>query len=114
MLARARRIKEETNADNATFLESQITDIKLPDASVDCMISNCVINLVPELEKQSVFNEMFRLLKPNGRIAISDILLEKDLPDDLKSDVALYVGCIAGASLVGAYEKYLTKSGFQG
>lgn len=114
MLARAKRIKEETKVDNAIFVESQITNIRLPEATVDCMISNCVINLVPEVEKQSVFDEMFRLLKPKGRIAVSDILLKKDLPSELKNNVALYVSCISGASLVGAYERYLTKAGFQG
>ena len=78
------------------------------------MISNCVINLVPEDEKQLVFREMFRLLKPGGRVAVSDILLKKELRADMKQDIGLYVGCISGASVVTAYERYLTEAGFNG
>ena len=95
-------------------MESPITKITLPDAVADCIISNCVVNLVLEEEKQLVFHETFRLLKPGGRIAISDILLTRDLPNELKSDMALYVGCIAGASRLEAYERYLKKAGFEG
>ena len=72
------------------------------------------MNLVPEGDKQTAFDEMYRLLKPGGRVALSDILLKKELPAELKSDVALYVGCIAGASLVGGYERYLRGAGFGG
>lgn len=114
MLSRARSIAQKNDVDNASFVKSPITKIDLPDAEADCIISNCVINLVPEPEKQLAFNEMFRLLKPHGRVAISDILLKKDLPEDLKSDVALYVGCIAGASRVEGYERYLGEAGFKG
>lgn len=114
MLSRATNIRQNTSATNVAFVNSPITNINLPDATADCIISNCVINLVPESEKQLVFNEMFRLLKPNGRIAISDILLKQDLPPELKSDVALYVGCIAGASRVEGYERYLKEARFKG
>lgn len=114
MLSRAESIKQKTNADNASFVESQITAIDLPSTTADCIISNCVINLVPEAEKQLVFNEMCRLLKPKGRVAISDILLRKDLPDHLKNDMALYVGCIAGASRLEDYERYLKEANFEG
>ena len=114
MLSRARSIAQKNNVDNASFVKSPITKIDLPDAEADCIISNCVINLVPEPEKQLAFDEMFRLLKPEGRVAISDILLKQDLPDDLKSDVALYVGCIAGASRVEGYQTYLGEAGFKG
>ena len=114
MLSRARSIAQKNHVENASFVKSPITKIDLPDAEADCIISNCVINLVPEPEKQLAFNEMFRLLKPEGRVAISDILLKQDLPDDLKSDVALYVGCIAGASRVEGYERYLGEAGFKG
>ncbi|EEH39242.2 SAM-dependent methyltransferase UbiE/COQ5 family protein [Paracoccidioides lutzii Pb01] len=112
MLARANLNKERTGATNVTFVESQITSIALPDGISDCIISNCVVNLVPEPDKQLVFNEMARLLKSGGRVAISDILAKKELTPELKQSIALYVGCIAGASKVGDYEKYLKEAGF--
>ena len=114
MLHRARKNKEKSGAANTTFVESPITKIDLPSSTADCIISNCVINLVPENEKQLVFHEMSRLLKPGGRVAISDILLKKELRADLKQDIGLYVGCIAGASELGAYERYLSQAGFKG
>lgn len=115
MLEKANCNKKKTGAENVLFIESPITKIALPDTTADCIISNCVVNLVPEQEKQLCFNEMFRLLKPGGRVAISDILLkEGDLPTDLKNDPALYVGCIAGASQIKDYEKYLRSAGFNG
>ena len=114
MLSRAKAIKEKINAGNASFVESKITSIDIADATVDCVISNCVINLVPTAEKQLAFHEMYRLLKTNGRVAISDILLKQDLPDDLKSNMALYIGCVAGASRIKEYEIYLLEAGFKG
>jgi arsenite methyltransferase len=115
MLTKARRNKELTDVQNTEFIRAPITDISpLPANSADCIISNCVINLVPEAEKQLAFNEMARLLKRQGRVAISDILLKKDLIPALKQDMALYVGCIAGASHVEDYEHYLRAAGFQG
>ena len=114
MLKKANQIKMKTGASNVSFVESPITSIALPDASTDCMISNCVINLVPEAEKPLVFNEMYRVLKPGGRVAVSDILAKGELPQEIKSNMALYVGCIAGASQVGDYEKYLRDAGFKG
>jgi hypothetical protein len=114
MLERANKNKETAKADNVSFVESTITDIKLPDNIADCIISNCVVNLVPEADKQLVFNEMARLLKPGGRVALSDILAKKELTQELKSNMALYVGCIAGASTVEAYEGYFKKAGFGG
>lgn len=114
MLARAESIKERKNASNTSFIESPITKINLPDAAANCIISNCVVNLIPTREKQSAFHEMYRLLKPNGRIAISDILLKQDLPHELKSNMELYVGCIAGASRIEEYESYLAEAGFTG
>ncbi|CAK4027427.1 ubiE COQ5 methyltransferase [Lecanosticta acicola] len=112
MLARANAIKTKIQSDNVEFVDSKITKIEVPTASVDCIISNCVINLVPEEEKQQVFNEMFRLLKSGGRVAVSDILAKGEMPDSVRGDMSLYVGCIAGASEVGAYEKYLRAAGF--
>ncbi|KAJ4305987.1 hypothetical protein N0V88_000778 [Collariella sp. IMI 366227] len=95
-----------------SFLKANITSIPFPDASADCLISNCVINLVPTADKPAVFREMYRLLKPGGRVAVSDILAKKELPEDLRRDVALYVGCVAGASEVREYEEWLKGCGF--
>ena len=114
MLELARRNAKNAGASNATFIEAFITSIPMPSSTVDCIISNCVVNLVPEAEKPLVFHEMFRLLKPGGRVAISDILAKRELPMEIKTDLSLYVGCIAGASQVSDYERYLKEAGFQG
>src|SRR5262249_36492247 len=114
MLERANINKDQAKAENVSFIESGITDINLPPSIANCIISNCVINLVPEQEKPFAFREMYRLLKPGSRVAISDILLKKDLPERLKSSMALYVGCVAGASMVEDYERYFREAGFRG
>ena len=82
----------------------------LPDASVDVIVSNCVINLAPD--KAAVFREMYRVLKPGGRVAVSDISLKKPLPEDLANDIMAYVGCIAGAVLIDDYRAGLAAAGF--
>ncbi|KAF9776718.1 hypothetical protein IL306_005066 [Fusarium sp. DS 682] len=112
MLAKAWELKAERGMENVEFVESRITNIALEDSIADCIISNCVVNLVPHDEKQKVFNEMFRLLKPGGRVAVSDILAKKPLPENIRNSLSLYVGCIAGASQVAEYEKYLKHAGF--
>ena len=99
---------------NTLFIEASITSIPLPDSSVDCIISNCVINLVPRKDKPLVFKEIARLLKPGGRVALSDILARRALPEKVTNDLALYIGCIAGASEVAEYEEYLACAGFKG
>ena len=116
MLAKANKIKSDTDATNVTFVEARITDMShvIGSSKADCIISNCVVNLVPADEKPLVFREMFRLLRPGGRVAISDILARKPLPEKLKADMAMYVGCVAGASQVGQYEEYLKAAGFKG
>lgn len=114
MLKKAEGLKASWGTVNVDFVQSKITRIALEDGIADCIISNCVINLVPEEEKQVAFNEMFRLLKPGGRVAVSDILAKAPLPDNIKKSMALYVGCIAGASEVGMYQKYLEEAGFNG
>ncbi|KAM0420891.1 hypothetical protein ACHAPT_011280 [Fusarium lateritium] len=113
MIDKANANKAHSNASNVQFIESAITSIPLPDNTVDCIISNCVINLVPAAEKQLAFNGMFRLLNPGGRVAISDILARKELTEEMKKDIALYVGCIAGASQVADYEAFLRNAGFE-
>ncbi|KAL4990966.1 S-adenosyl-L-methionine-dependent methyltransferase [Aspergillus falconensis] len=110
----ANNAKKANLPDNQVqFIKAPITSIPLPDSSVDCIISNCVINLVPKEDKPAVFTEIARLLKPGGRVAISDILARKPLPPAIVADMALYVGCIAGASLVKEYEDWLGKAGLE-
>ncbi|KAF2266935.1 ubiE/COQ5 methyltransferase [Lojkania enalia] len=114
MLTRANRNLDRSTLTNISFVESQITSIALKGQIANCIISNCVINLVPQEQKHRVFEEMFRLLKPGGRVAISDILAKMSLPDDLTKNLAAYVGCISGASEVAEYEKWLHDAGFVG
>lgn len=114
MIDKANAIKAHTNAFNVQFIDSIITSIALPDNTADCIISNCVINLVPAEDKQLAFNEMYRLLKPGGRVAISDILARKDFTEDIKKNIALFVGCVAGASQVSEYDAFLKDAGFKG
>jgi arsenite methyltransferase len=113
MLARATKNKQKSGVENVEFVHSRITDIPLESGVADCVISNCVINLVPESEKHLVFKEMFRLLKSGGRVAVSDILATKELPVAIKESIALYCGCIAGASQVGEYDAFLKNAGFE-
>ncbi|MEX2215858.1 MAG: arsenite methyltransferase [Phycisphaeraceae bacterium] len=96
--------------DNVEFHLSTIDRIPLPDASVDVIVSNCVINLATD--KDAVFREMFRVLKPGGRVAVSDIALKQPLPQELADSLMAYVGCIAGAIEIEDYERGLRDSGF--
>ncbi|KAL4775729.1 S-adenosyl-L-methionine-dependent methyltransferase [Aspergillus nidulans var. acristatus] len=112
-LATANAKKANLPNNQVQFIKAPITSIPLPDSSADCIISNCVINLVPREEKPTVFAEIARLLKPGGRVAISDILARKPLSPALVSDIALYVGCVAGASLVEEYEDWLGRAGLK-
>ncbi len=111
MLERARAGAAKVGATNVEFHQAQIDQLPLPDASVDCILSNCVINLAPD--KPAVFREMLRVLKPGGRISISDIALKQPLPPDVASSLQAYVGCIAGAMLISEYENQLTAAGFE-
>ena len=95
---------------NVEFHKATIDKLPLPDASVDCVISNCVINLAPD--KPAVFKEIARVLKPGGRLAVSDIALKKPLPAEIGQDVMAYVGCIAGAVLIEEYRRQLAEAGF--
>lgn len=114
MLDRAHSNKAKLGALNVSFIEANIASVPLENATADVIISNCVINLVPEVDKPLVFREMVRLLKVGGRVAISDILARKSLSEDLRRSVALYVGCVAGASRKEEYERWLGESGFSG
>jgi arsenite methyltransferase len=97
---------------NVEFHLSTIDRLPLPDASVDCVISNCVINLAPD--KPAVFREIARVLRPGGRVAVSDIALKRPLPDDLRDSVMAYVGCIAGAIPIDDYRTGLAAAGLVG
>jgi arsenite methyltransferase len=111
MIERARANAASGGYQNVEFLLSTIDKIPLQDASVDCIISNCVINLAPD--KPAVFREMARVLKPGGRLAISDIALKSELPPEVASSMAAYVGCIGGAILMGDYREGLVAAGFE-
>jgi arsenite methyltransferase len=112
MLTKARHNASKAGVSNVEFINSRITAVELDDNSADVIISNCVVNLVPSQEKHLVFKEMHRLLRPGGRVAVSDILTRRPLSEDLKSNVALYVGCVAGAASKEEYERWLTEAGF--
>lgn len=110
MLALARRNAEAAAATNVTFLKGQIEKIPLPDASVDVIISNCVINLAAD--KPSVLREAFRVLKPGGRFAVSDVIVRGEVPADVRRSMELWVGCIAGALEEQEFLRLLDESGF--
>ena len=95
---------------NVEFHLGTIDRLPLPDDSVDCLVSNCVINLAPD--KAAVFREMRRVLRPGGRVAVSDIALKKPLPPELARDVEAYIGCVAGALLLDDYGRGLLDAGF--
>ncbi len=110
MLALARRNAAAAGAANVEFLKGEIEAIPLPDATVDVVISNCVINL--STDKQAVFGEVFRVLRPGGRIGISDVVAEDSLDAPARAERGSYVGCIAGALSRGEYESMLADAGF--
>jgi len=106
----ARLFTERTGLDNVEFRQGHIENIPADDASIDVVISNCVINLSPD--KPAVFREVFRVLKPGGKMIVSDIVLNRELPDELKNDDDLYAACIAGALLRRDYLAAIAAAGF--
>jgi SAM-dependent methyltransferase len=110
MLDKARENARNTGAANVEFRKGQIEDLPIEDESVDAIISNCVINLSPE--KDRVFREAFRVLRPGGRIMISDLVLERPLPPELIGSIDAYLGCVGGASLRAEYLETIEKAGF--
>lgn len=112
MIKVARTNAEKGGYTNVEFIEARITDIPLKEETADVVISNCVLNLVPDDEKPTTFKEIYRLLKSGGRVAISDLLSVRELPDTIKNNLAFYVGCVSGARSVGEYEKWLKEAGF--
>jgi ubiquinone/menaquinone biosynthesis C-methylase UbiE len=111
MLALARENQNKAGAQNVEFLKGEIEHIPLPDNSVDVIISNCVINL--SADKDQVLREAFRVLKPGGRFAVSDVVTRGQVPEQLRRDMLLWVGCIAGALEESEYKSKLMAAGFE-
>src|SRR5947199_8325367 len=112
MLALANENKRKAGVENVEFLKGQIESIPLPDNSVDVIISNCVINL--SSDKDRVLGEAFRVLKPGGRFAVSDVVTHGDIPPEVRESVLLWVGCLAGALEETEYRAKLAAAGFTG
>jgi arsenite methyltransferase len=112
MLTLARENQRQAGVENVEFLKGEIEDIPLPDASVDVVISNCVINL--SADKGRVLREAFRVLRPGGRFAVSDVVARGEVPEPVRQSMALWVGCIAGALEEEEYKAKLAQAGFTG
>jgi SAM-dependent methyltransferase len=111
MLALARENQRKAGVDNVEFLKGEIEHIPLPDNSVDVIISNCVINL--SADKDRVLREAFRVLKPGGRFAVSDVVVHGEVPQEMRENMMLWVGCIAGALQDDEYSSKLAGAGFK-
>lgn len=110
MISKARSNAEQAGHGNVEFRLGEIEYLPVADNEVDVIISNCVINLSPD--KGRVFSEAFRALKPGGRLAISDVVASIDLPDEIRNDLALYSGCMAGASTISLLQQIISDVGF--
>jgi arsenite methyltransferase len=111
MLTLANENKQKAGAENVEFLKGEIEHIPLPDCSVDVIISNCVINL--SADKDRVLSEAFRVLKPGGRLAVSDVVTRGEIPAEIRKSVLLWAGCVAGALDEQEYQSKLSNAGFQ-
>src|SRR2546429_3454311 len=111
MLALANENKRKAGAENAEFLKGEIEHIPLPDSSVDVIISNCVINL--SADKDRVFREAFRVLRPGGRLAVSDVVTRGEVDPRIRQNILLWVGCVAGALEESEYRDKLASAGFE-
>ncbi|HEU4520928.1 MAG TPA: arsenite methyltransferase [Thermoanaerobaculia bacterium] len=112
MLALANENKRKAGVENVEFLKGEIESIPLPDNSVDVIISNCVINL--SADKGRVLREAYRVLKPGGRFAVSDVVRRGDVPEVIARSVEMWTGCVAGALEIEEYKSLLTAAGFEG
>jgi ubiquinone/menaquinone biosynthesis C-methylase UbiE len=112
MVEKAKENAKKGNHENVEFRLGEIENLPVADNSVDVVISNCVINLSPD--KERVFRDAFRVLKPGGRLMISDLVLLKELPDFIKNSVEAYIGCLSGAMMRNEYIEYIKRAGFQG
>ena len=110
MVSRARANAEKSGRSNVEFRLGEIERLPVADGVVDVIISNCVINLSPD--KPAVFRESFRVLREGGRLAVSDVVASVELPEEVRGDLALYSGCVAGASLVAQLEEMMAAAGF--
>ena len=110
MVSKARRNAMKSGHKNVEFRLGQIEELPVEDSSIDVVISNCVINLVPN--KAKAFNEAHRVLRSGGRLAISDVVTNVELPESVRKDLALHAGCLAGATLVSDLENFMKKAGF--
>lgn len=111
MIDKARENAEREGYENIEFRLGEIEHLPVADQSVDVIISNCVINLSPE--KKKVFQEAFRVLKPGGRIMISDIVLLRELPESIKNSIEAYIGCVSGAIMKDEYMRTVKEAGFE-
>jgi arsenite methyltransferase len=111
MLALARENQRKAGVENVEFLQGEIEDVPLPDSSVDVIISNCVINL--SADKDRVLAEAFRVLRPGGRFAVSDVVVRGEVPPEIRRSVELWIGCVAGALEESEYRGKLAKAGFE-
>lgn len=109
MLAQARKNAQDLGAGNVEFRKGRIENLPVEDASIDLVISNCVINL--STNKPAVFREIYRVVKPGGQFAVSDLVLLKHLPENIEKNVSAYVGCVAGASLLTDYIGFALEAG---
>ena len=112
MIKKARENAEKLGLNNVEFREGDIDEMPVSDNSADVIVSNCVLNLLPD--KQKVFKEIFRVLKPGGHFSISDIVLVGHLPEALREDAEMYAGCVAGAIQKEDYLQYIHEAGFTG
>jgi arsenite methyltransferase len=111
MLSLARDNQKKAGVENAEFLKGNIEDVPLPDASVDVIISNCVINLSPD--KRKTLQEAFRVLRPGGKLAVSDIVTRGPIPEEIRADMERWTGCLAGALDEEDYRRLLSEAGFE-
>jgi ubiquinone/menaquinone biosynthesis C-methylase UbiE len=111
MITKARANAQRDGYDNVEFRLGEIEHLPVADASIDVIISNCVINLSPD--KADVFADAFRVLRPGGRLAISDVVAFAAIPDQVREDIALHSSCVSGAEPVGVIEELLLQAGFE-